>query len=170
MYPPYEYCVGEDLLWKNTPDEERGNTDYLVDVIDWELNTDPDLHKNRFMKPIPCRPVDEMEKEGYVEEWICYKCPTVSAKRLTVRPGQTVTIKDGAPYGIICLQGQGTFGGHKLETPTLIRYGQTTYDEYFVTYDAATKGVVIENTSPSEDIVILKHFSENPDLPEELYK
>ena len=96
-----------------------------------------------------------MEKEGYVEEWICYKCPTVSAKRLTVRPGQKVTIKDGAPYGIICLQGQGSFGGHKLESPTLIRYGQTTYDEYFVTYDAAAKGVVIENTSASEDIVIL---------------
>lgn len=164
------HTVSEDLLWKNCPDEERGNTDYLVDVIDWELNTDPDLHKNRFMKPIPCRPIEEMEKAGYVEEWICYKCPVVSAKRLTVRPGQTVTIKDGAPYGIICLQGQGTFGGHKLESPTLIRYGQTTYDEYFVTYEAAKNGVVIENTSPCEDIVILKHFSENPDLPEELYK
>ena len=164
------HTVSEDLLWKNCPDEERGNTVYLVDVIDWELNTDPDLHKNRFMKPIPCRPVEEMEKEGYVEEWICYKCPVVSAKRLTVRPGQTVTIKDGAPYGIICLQGQGTFGGHKLETPTLIRYGETTYDEYFVTYEAAKSGVVIENTSGCEDIVILKHFSENPDLPEELCK
>ena len=41
----------------------------------------------------------------YTEEWICYKCDTVSAKRLTVMPGETVVIKDEAAYGFILLQG-----------------------------------------------------------------
>ena len=125
---------------------------------------DPDFHKNRFMMPKPAKPFTETKKEGYFEEWICYKCGNVSAKRLTVLPGQTVTIKDSAAYGIICLEGNGTFGKNKLETPTLIRYGQLTNDEYFVTETAARKGVEIRNISTVEDIVILKHFAENPDL------
>ena len=52
----------------------------------------------------------------------------------------------------------------KLETPTLIRYGELTNDEYFVTEKAAKEGVVITNTSDTEPIVMLKHFSENPEL------
>ena len=89
-------------------------------------------------------------------------------ENLTVYPGQTVTIKDAAPYGILCLQGYGTFGEYPLETPTLIRYGQATYDEYFVTEKAAREGVTITNASATEPIVILKHFAENDDLPQGL--
>lgn len=158
--------VGKDLLWKNSPAEVVENEDYeyLLDVIDWDKNVDPDFHKNRFMRPRPVKPVEEMKAEGYVEEWICYKCPQVSAKRLTVLPGQTVTIKDAAPYGLICLQGHGSFGQWPIESPASIRYGQLTNDEYFVTEKAAREGVVITNPSTSDPIVILKHFSDNPDL------
>ena len=99
-----------------------------------------------------------------MEEWICYKCPLASAKRLTVLPGQTVTIYDGAAYGLIMLQGHGTLNQWTLETPTQIRFGQLTNDEYFVTEDAAKKGVTIHNPSACDPIVMLKHFSENPDL------
>lgn len=156
--------VEEDLLWKNCPEEEKGNYEYLLDVIDWDKNIDPKFHEHAFMAPKPVKNVDEMMQEGYLEEWICYKCETVCAKRLIIFPGQTVTIHDSAPYGIIAIQGNGTFGGWKLETPKLIRYGELTNDEYFVTEKAAKKGVVITNTSNYENIVILKHFSENPDL------
>jgi hypothetical protein len=65
---------------------------------------------------------------------------------------------------MIMLEGHGTFGGQTIETPTLIRYGQLTHDEYFVSAPAAKAGVVIENLSESEPIVMLKHFAENPDL------
>lgn len=156
--------VGEELLWKNCPEESIGDYEYLLDVIDWDKNVDPDFHEHNYMPPVPVSPIEEMEKEGYIEEWICYKCPTVSAKRLTVLPGQTVTIKDSAPYGIICLQGNGKFGGWSLETPALIRYGELTNDEYFVTEKAAKEGITIVNPSTTDPIVILKHFSENPDL------
>ena len=152
-------CVSEDLLWKNCPEEEKGNFDYLMDVIDWELNVDPDFKKHRFMRPI----VDK-EDDKHKEEWICYKSELACAKRLTIYPKQKVTVKDGAAYGMIMLQGHGTFGGHKIETPTLIRYGELTNDEYFVSAKAAKEGVVIENTSECEPIVMLKHFAENPDL------
>lgn len=154
----------EDLLWKNCPEEERGNYDYLLDVIDWELNVDPDFHKNRFMAPKPVRDVDEMEAEGYLEEWICYKSELVCAKRLTVHPGKTVVIRDSAAYGTICIQGQGRFGVHPVESPAQIRYGQLTNDEYFVTERAAKEGIRITNTSECDNLVILKHFAENPDL------
>jgi len=153
-------CVPENLLWKDCPPEELGNYEYLLDVIDWEANVDPDFHKNRFMKPLPI-----VDNEEYTEEWICYKCPIVSAKRLTVKPGKRVLIKDAAAYGFILLEGFGKINEQALETPALIRYGELTHDEYFVTADAAKKGVWITNTSATEPIVMLKHFAENPELP-----
>lgn len=152
-------CVSEDLLWKDCPEEEKGNVDYLVDVIDWEKNIDADFHKNRFMAPKVI-----VENEDYKEEWICYKCKLASAKRLTVNPGKTVVIKDMAAYGFILLQGRGKFGQWDIETPTLIRYGELTSDEFFVTEKAAKEGITITNTSKTEPIVMLKHFSENPEL------
>lgn len=159
-----EHCVSESLLWKNCPEDRIGDFDYLVEVIDWELNVDPDFEKNRFMKPVPVRSKEEMAVEGYCEEWICYKCEAVSAKRLTVFPGHTVTIRDEAAYGFITVQGNGTVNGLPLSSPTLIRYGALTDDEFFVIHDAAKNGVVIKNVSDNEPLVLLKHFSENPEL------
>lgn len=153
------HCVPEDLLWKNCPEEEKGNFDYLMDVIDWEANVDPDFKKHRFMRPVTAR-----ESEAYKEEWICYKSKLVCAKRLTVKPGKTVTISDNAAYGFILIEGRGKFGKWEIETPTLIRYGELTNDEFFVTEAAAKKGITITNTSKTEDLVMLKHFAENPDL------
>lgn len=153
------HCVSEELLWKNCPPEEKGNYDYLVDVIDWEKNVDPEFSKNRFMKPITI-----VKNSDFIEEWICYKCETVCAKRLTVMPGKSAIIKDAAAYGLILIQGKGKFGNWDIETPTLIHYGELTSDEFFVTEKAAKNGVEITNTSTSEPIVMLKHFAENPEL------
>ena len=153
------HCVPEDLLWNCCPKEKLGNFDYLIDVLDWELNIDKDFYSNRFMAP-----VIEKSAPEYAEEWICYKSNLVCAKRLTVYPNQTVTVRDDAAYGMICLQGGGTFGEYKLETPALIRYGQITNDEFFVTYEAAKSGVRVTNKSDSENIVILKHYAVNGDL------
>lgn len=156
--------VSEDLLWKNCPTDKIGSYDYLLDVIDWDKNIDPNFHKYNYMAPKPVRPIEEMKDSGYIEEWICYKCDCVSAKRLTVLPGQTITSIDNAPYGLICLEGHGKFGKWDIESPTLIRYGQLTHDEYFVTEKAAKGGVKIQNLSSTEPIVILKHFSDNQEL------
>lgn len=160
-----EAIIPEDLLWNGTPAKDRGNFDALVDVIDWELNVDPNMMQNRFMAPKPVKSVDEMQNEGYIENWICYKSSAFSAKELTVLPGATVTIKDSAAYGMIMMQGHGKMGVWNVETPALIRYGQLTNDEFFVSELAARDGVQITNLSAYDPIVMLKHFGpDNPDL------
>ena len=106
-----------------------------------------------------------MKAQGYIENWICYKSEDFSAKELTVAPGATVTIKDAAAYGIIVMQGHGKMGVWNIETPSLIRYGQLTNDEFFISESAAKEGVRIVNESDVDPIVILKHFGPgNPDL------
>jgi len=160
-----EAVIPEELLWNGTPPEEVGNYDALMEVIDWDLNTNPNLLETRFMEPIPVSDEAAMAAKGYRETWVCYRSDAFSAKELTVFPGQSVTIKDAAAYGLIMMQGHGKMGVWDIETPALIRYGQLTYDEFFVTEKAAKEGVTIVNASKTDPIVMLKHFGpNNPDL------
>lgn len=160
-----DQIVSEELLWKDTPENKKGDFDYLVDVIDWQLNVDPNFAQKHFMRPKPVRPVKEMETDGYREEWICYKSTAFSAKQLTVFPGASATIKDAGAYGLIVLQGHGTMGAWDIESPALVRFGQLTYDEFFVSEAAAKEGIKITNPSKADPIVMLKHFGpDNPDL------
>ncbi|KAA5542352.1 cupin domain-containing protein [Adhaeribacter rhizoryzae] len=160
-----EAIIPEELLWNGTPEDRKGDYDLLVEVIDWEANVDPHFMQNHFMRPKPVKALEEMQAEGYIENWICYKNEAYSAKELTVLPGQTVTIKDGGAYGLIMMQGHGKMGVWDIETPALIRYGQLTNDEFFVSEKAAMEGVTIVNYSTTDPIVMLKHFGpNNPDL------
>jgi hypothetical protein len=160
-----EAIIPDELLWNGTPAESKGDYDALIDVLDWELNVDPNTMANRFMAPKPVKAIAEMKAKGYVENWICYKSDAFGAKELTVLPGQTVTITDSAAYGIIVMQGHGKMGVWDIETPALIRYGQLTNDEFFISEKAAKEGVTISNASATDPIVMLKHFGPgNPDM------
>jgi len=55
------------------------------------------------------------------------------------------------------VQGEGRLGKLRLQTPTLIRFGETTDDEVFITYEAATNGIEVENTG-SEPLEGLRYF------------
>jgi len=157
--------VPQELLWKDTPEDRKGDVDYLIEVIDWEVNVDPDFGRKHFMAPVPVRPLEEMRAEGCEDHWICYKSPDFGAKELTVRPGATVRVRDGGAYGLIVLQGHGTMGVWDIESPALIRFGQLTNDEFFVSEAAAREGVTIANPSRQDPIVMLKHFGPgNPDM------
>ena len=157
--------VPQELLWKDTPKEKAGDVDYLMSVIDWDLNVDMRFAEKHFMRPRPVRDLAAMQAEGYVETWICYKSAAFSAKELTVLPGRTVTIRDAAAYGFIMMQGHGTMNQWKIETPALIRFGQLSSDEFFVSESAARQAVRITNLSDTDPIVMLKHFGpDNPDL------
>jgi hypothetical protein len=158
--------MGWDLLVKNVPPEHHHDLDYLVSMLDWDANVNPNFVRDHFRAPVPVKPVEEMKSDGYIEYWIAYGNPYFAAKELTVLPGRTVTIRDAGPYGLIMLQGHGTLGAWPIETPALIRFGQLTHDEYFVSCVAATAGVVITNPSATDPIVMLKHFGPNPDAPE----
>jgi hypothetical protein len=160
-----EAIIPEELLWNGTPADRIGDFDQLLEVLDWDLNLDPNMMANRFMRPRPVKELTEMEAQGYIETWVCYKNEAFSAKELTVLPGQTATIKDSAAYGLIMMQGHGKMGVWDIETPALIRYGQLTNDEFFVSEKAAMEGVTIVNHSTTDPIVMLKHFGPgNPDL------
>lgn len=159
--------IPEELLWANTPPERVGDFDYLMEIIDWEANADPEFVRHHFMAPRPARPAEEMAAEGCHENWVCHRSPHYSAKELTVQPGRTVTIRDAGAYGLVVLQGHGSLGAREIETPTLIRFGQLTQDEFFVSEDAARAGVVITNPSAADPLVMLKHFGPgNPEMPQ----
>jgi len=160
-----EVPIDWSLLVKNVPEDKHHDLDYIVSMIDWEINTLPNFKEKFFRKPLPVKPLEEMESEGYTEYWISYGSPYFAAKELTVLPGRTVTIRDAGPYGMIMLQGHGTMGVWSIETPTLIRFGQLTHDEYFVSCAAAQAGVKIHNLSTTDPIVMLKHFGPNPESP-----
>lgn len=161
-----ENCVaGEvnspDMLYKGCP-EGKKNVDEVFALLDWEKNVDPNYKKHYFRPP-----VTEVETEQYTQNWIAYANPYVAAKELTVNPGQTVTITDGAAYGCIVVQGHGRFGVYDAEAPTLLRFGQQSSDEFFVSEKAATDGVTVTNASKVEPLVILKHFGPNvPGMPQ----
>jgi len=150
-----------DLLVKDVPPEHHHDLDYLIEMMDWPANTDPEFAEHRLFHP---KPVGEFD--GYQENWVVYSTKFYSAKELTILPGHKVTVRDAAAYGLILTSGYGSIGKHDVETPSLIRYGQMTQDELFVTADAAKQGVVIANRSKTENLVMLKHFGPgNPDAP-----
>jgi hypothetical protein len=159
-------AVPWDLLVKDVPKEHHRDLDYLVEMMDWPGNTDPQFAEHRLFHPAPVKSCEEMSASGYCEKWVVYSTPSYTAKELTVFPGRSVTIRDAAAYGMILTSGYGKFGKHEVETPSLIRYGQMTRDELFVTADAALAGITVVNTSQTENLVMLKHFGPgNPDAP-----
>jgi hypothetical protein len=153
-----------DLLVKDVLPEHHYDLDYLVDMLDWDANVNPEFAKSNRVFPCPVRAFAETEAQGYREQWVCYGTKYYSAKELTVLPKRAATITDAAAYGLIVVQGHGTFGKLAVSTPSMIRFGQSTEDELFVTETAAKAGVPIENKSETDPLVILKHFGPgNPD-------
>jgi hypothetical protein len=161
--------VPRELLTKDVPEDKHFDFSYLIDMLDWEANVDPEFMKHHFREPHPVKDIGEMMEGGYREAWVVYGCDDFCAKELTVFPGKTAELKDPAAYGFIVIEGRGTVGGWQVESPTRIRYGDLTYDEFFVTAEAAERGVKITNTSNAEDLVMLKHFGPgNPQNPKNL--
>jgi hypothetical protein len=147
-------------MTKDVLPEYHHDLDFLVSMLDWDANVNPEFGKTNKVFPKPAGASD-----GHCEKWITYGTPYYSAKELTVQPNRTATVRDSAAYGLIVTQGHGVVGEHEIATPAMIRFGEMTQDELFVTRDAAREGVHVENTSASEPLVILKHFGPgNPDL------
>jgi hypothetical protein len=160
-----EVPIDWSLVVHSVPEDKHHDLDYILSMLDWTANVNPNMKRDLFRSPIVVKPLEEMQSDGYIEYWISYGNEYFAAKELTVLPGRTVTIKDAGPYGLIMLQGHGTMGVWPIETPTLIRFGQLTHDEYFVSCSAAQAGVEIHNPSTADPIVMLKHFGPNPEAP-----
>jgi hypothetical protein len=153
---PAGEVIPSDGLKRFSPDGKTLDMDAAMGLLDWDINVDP-LYKENYFRP----PVLAAEDGNHMEKWITYNNPYFSAKEVTVFPGKAAVLKDTAAYGCVLVQGYGTLGGYAAETPQMIRLGQPTADEYFVSERAARDGVVIKNGSTLEPLVILKHFADN---------
>jgi hypothetical protein len=145
-----------DFLVENVPPDRSADIDYVMSLMDWEKNIDPEYRAHYFRLPRAVAGTD-----GYRESWIVYANPYIAAKELTVPPGASVTVRDAAAYGCILVQGHGTVGVWDAEAAGMLRYGGLSGDEYFVSEQAAREGVRIVNRSPWEPLVMLKHFGPN---------
>jgi hypothetical protein len=155
------------LLTKDMPKDKHQDLDYLVEQLNWEANVDPSFKDHHYLEPIP---MADTASAGYVDRWIVYGKvdgqELFSAKELTLKPGVRVTIKDNGAYGLITVQGSGWLGKLRLQTPAMIRFGELTEDEVFVSHDAARQGIVFENAG-GEPLVTLRYFGPdtNPQAP-----
>ena len=160
--------VPRELLVKDVPEDKKWDLDYIVDLIDWETNLDTHFRDNHFLEPIPD---GDTASEGYVDRWVVYGKiggkQYFSAKELTVQPGVKMTLKDKGASGVITMQGRGRVGKMPLECPAMIRYGELTEDEVFISAKAAKGGVVVENLGKECPLVLLRYFGPdvNPNAP-----
>ena len=97
-----------ELLVKDVPQDKHQDLDYIIGMLDWDANVNPNFGRDNKVFPHPVCPFAESEANGYREQWVCYGTEWYSAKELTVLPSRTVTIKDAAAYGLIVVQGNGT--------------------------------------------------------------
>lgn len=154
------------LLVKDMPADKHNDVDFIVDQLDWEQNLDPNFKDNHYLEPIV-----DTEDEAHTDCWIVYgridDKQYFSAKELTVRPGGSVTIKDNGASSITVTQGCGQINEMPLDCPRLIRFHDLTQDEVFVSAAAAATGYTVKNTSPTEDLVLLRYFGPevNPAAP-----
>jgi hypothetical protein len=148
------------LLVKDMPKDKHQDLDFIISELDWEKNVDTHFKEHNYIEPITAA-----EGKGWVDKWIVYGkidgAQLFSAKELTLEPGAKCTLKDSAASGWITVQGSGRMGKLKLQTPAMIRFGEETEDEVFITQEAADRGIEIENTG-AEPLVGLRYFG--PDV------
>ncbi|MEM7454961.1 MAG: hypothetical protein AAF456_11480 [Planctomycetota bacterium] len=148
------------LLVKDMPADKHDDLDFIIGQLDWEKNVDPNFKDNNYIEPIVAD-----SGPGWSDRWIVYGTvggkQMFSAKELTVEPGASCTLKDPGASGWITVQGKGTVGVVDVQAAVMIRFGETTADEVFITHEAATGGIEVVNNG-SEPLVSLRYFG--PDV------
>jgi hypothetical protein len=156
------------LLVKDMPAEKHKDLDFIVGQLDWDKNVDTHFKEHNYLEPIVDK---ERSGKGYTDRWIVYGTidgqQLFSSKELTLDPGASCTLQDPGASGWITVQGRGRMGALDIQTPVMIRFGAHTEDEVFISYEAASRGVKIENTG-SEPLVGLRYFG--PDVHKNLPK
>jgi len=147
-----------EMLVKHVPVECKHDLDYIISLLDWDANVDSAFRNNHLLRPLPVRDLAVMREEGLLDFWVVYGSSLFSSKETTILPGRTVLMKDPGAYSLVAVQGSGSLGRWMIESPALIRFGELTHDEYFVSEQGAAEGVRVSNPSHSDPLVILKTF------------
>ena len=144
------------LLVKDVPPDKHQDLDFIIEQLDWEKNIDPQFKDHNYLEPIVAD-----QGEGWTDCWIVYGLvdgqQLFTAKRLTIEPGARCILQDPGASGWITVQGKGRMGTLALQTPAMIRFGSETDDEVFISYEAANRGIEIENTG-TEPLESLRYF------------
>jgi hypothetical protein len=161
--------VKRDLLLQDVPVDKHDDLDFIVNLVDWDRNTLPNFKSAHYLEPMIAEGGPEA---GYVDRWVVYGTiageQKFSARELTIDPGLRCTLHDKGASGLIVTQGHGKIGKLTIDCPSLIRFGQMTQDEVFITAEAAAAGVTIENHSLTDPLVTLRYFGPDvhTDMPE----
>ncbi len=151
--------IPKELLFKDVRPEDRAKYGerIILQQINWEISGDPYFYENRHTPPVP---IPETRQPGGEEAWIYYNTTKFSGKRLVVKPGGQFTSVERGVYNILVWRGKGTYGGYEVEG---LNFGK---DELLITYDAAIRPHLVENTGDT-DLIIFKFFGPdiNPDVP-----
>jgi len=146
------------LLFKDVPPDKAGDLDYMVELLDWETNLDPDFARKHHLRPVQ----DTVRSQpGVVDRrWVVYGRiggkELFSAAETTLMPGASVTLHDRGASGILFMTGRGRIGGHPVEVPTLMRFYEVVWDEFFISAEAADgTEIVNEGKSP---MVFLQYY------------
>src|SRR5581483_3380122 len=117
--------VKRELLVQDVPAEKANDLDFLVDMIDWDRNTDATFKSKHYLEPIIA---SGGEGDDHVDRWVVYGTifgkQKFSAKELTLRPGARYRLPDKFASGVVVTQGHGRIGKLDVDAPALIRFGQ----------------------------------------------
>jgi len=162
-------AISRRSLVQDVPESKHNDLDFLVDQVDWERNLDANFKAKHYIEPIVAA---GSEEDGFVDRWVVYGTISgeqkFSAKELTIAPGQKCMLRYGSASGVIVTQGHGRIGKLDIDCPSAIHFGQMTSDELFITAEAATQGILIENHSQTDPLVTLRYFGPDahPSVPE----
>jgi len=151
--------ISKDLLYKDVRDEDREKygENYILQLVDWDVNGDPYFYENRHTPPVL---IEETAQKGGREYWVFYNTQKFSGKRLVVQPGETFHTKENGVYNLLIWRGKGLFGEAEIEGENPEK------DELLICHDRAVQNTEIRNTGDSE-LSIFKFFGRdiNPDVP-----
>lgn len=149
--------VDKRLLFKDISEADRTSKgeSAVLDWIDWDLNTAPDLYER-----LNFRPIDILQTECVKDSWIFIGTRKFSGKRLVLEPGCVYETTENGIHSVFVLEGRGTVGGLEVEG------GVPGQDELLITTARSQKGVAYANTG-DEPLVVIRFFGPdiNPDAP-----
>jgi hypothetical protein len=155
--------INRRSLVQDIPADRADDLDFIVDLVDWNRNLDTNFKAKHYIEPILA---SGSEDEGFFDRWVVYGTISheqkFSAKELTVLPQRSCTLEDASASGAILVQGHGRVGKLSVDCPSIIRFGQMTSDEIFISAAAAIRGVRVENHSETDPLVLLRYFG--PDV------
>ena len=151
--------ISKSLLFKDVreDDREKYGEEYILQLVDWQVNGDPYFYENRHTPPVL---IESTRQTGGKEYWVFYNTTKFSGKRVVILPGETFTTRENGAYNILVWRGKGIFGDVEIEGENPEK------DELMICYDRAVRATEIRNTG-NRELSIFKFFGPdiNPDVP-----